>query len=185
VDLIPSPPTTYKVLIMKHIFTVLALLIMPTLLQAQSSFENFYETSRGNWVVMETIDPMTDGRMAAGFLVGEDSPQLRRKSPVLVVRCGPEGLDVFINWDIYLGSTALVTSRVGSESPSRDYWVLDNTDRVTFYPHRPHRLIASLVSTDRWVVQVTPFRENPVTVVFRLEGLEEVLDFIEPGCIGL
>jgi hypothetical protein len=43
-------------------------------------------------------------------------------------------------------------------------------------------LLRELGPVAQWVVQVTPYSACPITAVFDLEGLEELISFMEPTC---
>ena len=136
----------------------------------------------GAWSFDESTDPLTDARRAIGILEAEQGVSRFGRPVSLFVRCNGGTLDVYLNWDSYLGRDAFVTSRVGDGSPSRSRWGMSTDNTSTFYPRDARALLRELRPVAQWVVQVTPYSASPITAVFDLEGLEELVSFMEPTC---
>lgn len=134
----------------------------------------------GGWSFSETTDPLTDARRAVGILEADQGVSRYGRPVNMIVRCNGGSLDVYVNWDSYLGREAFVTSRVGDGSPSRSRWGMSTDNTSTFYPRDTRALLRELRPVAQWVVQVTPYSASPITAVFNLEGLEELISFMEP-----
>jgi len=92
---------------------------------------------------------------------------------MLILRCKSAKAELFINWNNYLGSEAVVTSRVGTAAASQRQWGLSTDEKAAFYPRNPAQLIEELTRVDRFVAQVTPYNESPVTPSFDVTGLAD------------
>lgn len=136
----------------------------------------------GAWSLDESTDPLTDARRAIGILEAEQGTSRFGRPVSLFVRCNGGTLDVYLNWDSYLGREAFVTSRVGEGSPARSRWGMSTDNTSTFFPRDTRALLRELRTVNQWVVQVTPYSASPITAVFNLEGVEELISFVEPTC---
>lgn len=114
-----------------------------------------------------STDPLTDATTVVLALVDD------ARKAMLLLRCAKKKTQVFINWNDYLGSEAIVTRRLGDEKATRTEWGLSTDKKATFYPGKDSDLIKKLMASDRFVAQVTPYNENPVTAVFSVAGLSE------------
>lgn len=85
-------------------------------------------------------------------------------------------------WSDYLGSEARVTWRVGDEDAEVARWSLSTDNEATFYPYDDISFIKQLLGTDRFVAQVTPYDESPITAVFDLTGLANVIHPLQEAC---
>ena len=101
---------------------------------------------------------------------------------VLVLRCKSNKTEAYINWRDYLGSEAHVTWRIGAEDARTGRWVLSTDEKATFYPYDDIAFIRQLLNADRLVAQVTPYSETPVTAVFDLTGLTNVIIPLQEAC---
>ena len=98
----------------------------------------------------------------------------------LILRCKDGYGALWIDWASYLGSdNPKVTWRIDDSSPRSTKWGISTDSTATFYEGRNVAgtplgvFIQQLVAADRFVAQVTPYNENPVTAVFALTGMEE------------
>lgn len=76
----------------------------------------------------------------------------------------------------------MVLSRIGSEQASTRQWSLSTDSQATFYPDNPITFIKRLLEVDRFVAQVTPYGEDPVTAVFALGGLVNAIKPLRETC---
>jgi hypothetical protein len=137
----------------------------------------------GNWTVNESVNPLDDSPIVT--LVGQATEGRSRfgDAPSLVLRCRGNRTEVYINWGEYLGSSGVTVSyRIGDDQLQRRRWSLSTDNRATFYPGSDIQLIRSLAGVDRFVANVTPYGESPVTAVFDLTGLEEHLPKLQSAC---
>jgi type VI secretion system protein VasI len=119
----------------------------------------------GSWRVETTKDPLTDSRIVLLALVSDGN------NAMLMLRCNGKDLDAYINWNEYLGSEAVVTSRIGTAAAEQLQWGLSTDKKATFYPRNSKELVQSLKKVDKFIAQVTPYNESPVTAVFNVTGL--------------
>jgi type VI secretion system protein VasI len=120
-----------------------------------------------NWRVEISADPLTDSKTVLLALVADG------KNAMLILRCKNAKAEVFINWNNYLGSEAVVTTRVGTSAASQQQWGLSTDKKATFYPRNSFQLIEELTRVDKFVAQVTPYNESPVTALFDVSGLAD------------
>ena len=136
----------------------------------------------GAWKVSIKTNPLDDSRTVTLILLAESGTN-RRGDPVgLILRCSSNRTDVYIAWQDYLGSEADVTWRVGDEDARTARWSLSTTKEATFYPYDEISFIQQLLTTTRFVAQVTPYNENPITAVFDLTGLTNVIGPLQEAC---
>jgi hypothetical protein len=149
--------------------------------EAPSSAASVIEDLAG-WQVSETRNPLTDSPLVTLVLQANSGGLM--STPALVLRCRDNKTEVYINWNQYLGSDDLVrvTSRVGTGKASTDSWPASTDNEATFYPASYVGLIKRLINADRFVAQVTPYNESPVTAVFELAGLSEKVTPLRRAC---
>ena len=129
----------------------------------------------GEWETTKSLDPLTDKPSITAVLKANDKQRLG-----LILRCKNGEVDLFITWGDYLGSDdPKVTWRIDDERPKTRSWSLSTNKAGTFYPSMingitPGAFIAQLAAADRFVVQVTPYNEGPVTAVFDLKGIDVI-----------
>ncbi len=142
------------------------------------------------WVYSREIDPIDDTTTIA-FVLYSDSGKSSFGKPIRLVlryRSGKKSgtTELYINWYDYLsGDLAFVTYRFGTEKAKDSTWLVSTTNTATFYgpgfwgttsSKRTIEFIRELTKVDSFVVQVTPYNENPVTAVFDIRGLKEAIE---------
>jgi type VI secretion system protein VasI len=135
----------------------------------------------GAWTMLDEINPLDDSRTLAA---GLQSTSTTSGGPVLLAmtcRSGMTGL--VINWGDYLGPEAIIVTRIDSDEPAFPLrWELSADSQQTVYPYDVVALIELLLAADRFVVQATPYNENPVVAVFDLAGIQNAIRPIREGC---
>jgi type VI secretion system protein VasI len=102
---------------------------------------------------------------------------------LLVLRCSSHTTDVYIDWHSYLGDEANVTSRVGSSESETKAWTASTDKTATFYPEDAAQFIREqLIPAGRFVAQVAPYNESPITAVFDLAGLDTAAKPLRKAC---
>ena len=140
-----------------------------------------------NWAVNIDTNPIDDSQ---SVVISTDAVEGRSdygRAPALVLRCSSGETDFYIVWDDYIGSDedAYVTSRVGDEQANRRLWGLSTDSTATFYPGNQAGLvnhIMEIMNADRYVAQITPYNSSPVTAVFDVSGLTEVIKPLRDTC---
>jgi len=136
----------------------------------------------GAWRVSIETNPLDDSRTVTLILLAESGTS-RWGTPIgLILRCDSNQTDVYIAWSDYLGSEARVTWRVGDEDARAAQWSLSTNKEATFYPYDEISFIQQLLTTTRFVAQVTPYNESPITAVFDLTGLANAIRPLQEAC---
>lgn len=136
----------------------------------------------GAWEVSIKTNPLDDSRTVTLILLAESGTDKWGNPVGLILRCSSNRTDVYIAWQDYLGSEAYVTWRVGDEDARTARWSLSTTKEATFYPYDEISFIQQLLIATRFVAQVTPYNENPITAVFDLTGLTNVIRPLQDAC---
>jgi len=139
-------------------------------------------TGTGAWVVEEETNPLDDTKSSALSLAASSGHSRLNVPVTLVLRCLSGKTEAYIIWSDYLGTEAQVTTRIGGEEPRTARWTVSTDHTATFYPGDAVALIKALMMTNRYVAQVTPYSENPVTAVFDLEGIEGAVGVLRETC---
>ena len=136
----------------------------------------------GKWVVSSKTNPIDDSETITLLLQADEGKGMMGEPVSLIIRCKSGEIELFISWNRYLGSEAYVIYRVGSYEAQRDMWSLSSNSQASFYPNKPVLLIRSLLASDRFVAQVTPYSESPITAVFDIKGLGEAIKPLQKVC---
>ena len=136
----------------------------------------------GKWTVQEDSNPIDDSKTVV-LAIRADEGASSWGTPVgLVIRCKSNNTEVYINWGEYLGSEARVTCRVGSEKATSSMWGLSTDSKATFYPGNDIEFVKRLMVAEKFVAQVTPYGESPVTAVFDISGLTQAVKPLQATC---
>lgn len=136
----------------------------------------------GKWNVNVDRNPLDDSKTVV-LVLEADEGKSRWGQPVgLVLRCKSNKTEVFIVWNDYLGSKAFVTTRIGSEQAKKQEWSLSTNSKATFYSGNDITFIRKLLAADKFVAQVTPYNESPITAVFDVRGLSEAIKPLQDAC---
>jgi hypothetical protein len=123
-------------------------------------------------VVDEAINPLDDSKLVVLSLKASSGSAPSGEPVELVLRCLSGKTDVYVHWNVQLGKDgAAVAMRIGSQAAQTRRWNLSTDMRETFYPADAIAFIKQLIDVDRFVAQVVPAGEAPITAVFRLRGL--------------
>jgi hypothetical protein len=94
----------------------------------------------------------------------------------LTIRYKSKKDELYIGWDDYLGSEADVIYRIGKEDAIRTRWSLSTDKKGTFFHGDVIKLIRKLFEANRFVAQVTPYNESPITAIFDIRGLKNAVE---------
>ncbi len=136
----------------------------------------------GAWQVSDKTNPLDDSRTVTLDLAATSGRSVYGKPIVLVLRCQSHKTEVFIGWGSYLGEEAKVTTRVGSGESKTKNWGVSTDHTATFYHSDPVAFIQELMAADRFVAQVIPYNESPITAVFDLTGLQTAVKPLRDDC---
>jgi type VI secretion system protein VasI len=140
------------------------------------------DVGTGKWRVSTTIDPLDDSTTVVLILYADSGKSIWGDPIALVLRCDSKVTEAYINWHTYLGDEAHVTWRIGDASATTAKWSLSTDWEATFYPYDTIAFIRQLLAADRFVAQVTPYGESPITAVFDLTGLANAIPPLQEAC---
>ena len=130
----------------------------------------------GKWTFSKKINPVDD-TITITFILESDSGKSVYGKPIyLVLRYKSKKTEAYINWNSYLGNEAHVLTRIGTEKAITRLWSMSTNNQSTFYPKGDIKFIRKLIGVDKFVAQVTPYSENPITAVFDLRGLKKAVE---------
>lgn len=141
------------------------------------------DVTAGDWVSYTEKNPLDDSSTVLLVLEAESGSNRRGQTIKLALRCKSNTTDMWIIWGDYLGNEMpRVTTRLGEEDAKVEGWSLSTNNTSTFYPGSPIGLIKEMVGESRYVAQVTPYNESPITAVFNIGGLEEAIAPLRETC---
>lgn len=141
-------------------------------------------TPPGKWSVSDTTNPIDDSRTVV-ISVEADSPRtgLRRLKPDLVIRCSSNRTEAYISWHNFINTDgATVTTRIGDAAAIRNHWQTSTDHEATFFPGSPISVIKSMLGQRKFIAQVTPYSESPVTAIFDITGIEKAIEPLRKTC---
>jgi len=138
--------------------------------------DDLEEGSVGKWICDTRIDPIDDTTMIGFILECEDA---NSRSPTLVLRWDDGETELVISWNNYLSDNTRVTHRLDSGKAIKKTWVGSTNKTATFYSSKSKntiKFIQKLMEADKLAVQITPYNEGPMTAVFDVRGLKNVVE---------
>ena len=139
-------------------------------------------TDNGKWRVSSKTNPINDSKTVTLFLQA-DSGQSNWGDPVtLIIRCMSNQTELYISWNDYLGSSASVLTRVGSNQAQTKSWGLSTDSKATFHPRGTIDFIKSMMQSPKLVTQTTPYNVSPVTAIFDTSGLSTAIKPLRETC---
>ncbi len=160
------------------ILTIFVALFVPACEQAETP-QNEYQP---RWQKVVDSNP-SDGSKNIQMLIGASNDLPSQENPVvLVLSCAHGITDAYVVWRRYLGVyDPDVTWRVGSDPSVRETWLLSTDNEATFAPE-PIELISQMMTSDSFLIKTTPFRSDPVTMVFNTVGLKNEIIALREAC---
>lgn len=134
----------------------------------------------GKWKVDVSTSPIDDSRTVALRLVdGTDSMQI-----ALLCHQGRPQAYVTAAKDLEADQRdlTLVSTRVGEAKAESKRWPVSMNHRAAVYPGGAGPFIGKLLTVERLVVQVKPVGEDPITAVFELGELPDVVAPLKEAC---
>ena len=135
----------------------------------------------GKWIVKKTQNPIDDTTTVFLFLEADSGKTKFGKPITLISRCQAGKIDVFIDWNEYLGREADVLTRIGKEKARTSQWSLSTDHQATFHPYAIP-FLKELKGQESFVAQVTPYNESPITAVFDTSGFDEAIKALKEVC---
>ncbi|WP_343293313.1 type VI secretion system-associated protein TagO [Vandammella animalimorsus] len=137
----------------------------------------------GGWKTGVDEDPLTDSKIYTAILHTKEDTAPNYKTIYLGVRCVSEATDVLIVWDTVVGTgeQAMVTTRIGKESPKVELWNRSSSGTATFMPD-PVNTMKRIIESGAFVAKIEPRHQSPITAVFDTTGAQEALADIRKAC---
>ncbi len=136
---------------------------------------------KGKWLVSIDINPIDDSKTVM-LILDADSGKNRWGKPVsLIARCKSNSTELYISWNDYLGGEVDVLTRVGDNKAITKRWGL-STDKKASFHNKPISFLNEMLTAPKLIAQVTPYNENPLTVVFNTAGLESAIKPLRETC---
>ena len=137
----------------------------------------FKGSEPGKWRVEDSTNPVDDSRTVALGLV-DDTDSLQ-----LVLLCQQAKPGIYLNAAVYLGDGGVrVLTRFGEAKAESKRWSVSGKRKTASFPGDAAQFIAQMLTVQRLVVQIDPVLENPLTVVFKLDGLPGVIGRFKETC---
>ncbi len=143
----------------------------------------------GKWRVSKDINPMDDSERVVLRLTADSGNSKWDRPVTFVALCQSVETKAYIDWDDYLGNDGgvrnqfkNVTIRIGSEPATTQQWDLSTDSKATFAPGWAGNLLRRMASTDKFIAQVVPYNESPVTAIFDTAGMADALEPLMEVC---
>lgn len=135
----------------------------------------------GRWASSQEKNPIDDTTTTTLATVSTSGTSRWGRPISLLIRCKSGKTDVYIGWDSYLGNEPIVLTRIGDRQATTARWNISTDKTLTFHP-APDGLLRQLLTEDRFLAQVTPYNESPITAIFDIRGLESNIKPLRPAC---
>lgn len=138
--------------------------------------------AKGAWITSTETDPLTDRSIYFAQLDAIEGKGRFGDKIKLTVRCKKGKTEAYIDWATFLGSDEIrVTSRVDKSTAMTNVWLLSTDHKASFMPQAATAL-KKFVGATSFVVNLTPYSENPITALFDVTGAEEAFADIRSEC---
>lgn len=136
----------------------------------------------GKWDVSISKDELTDNKTVFLSLIASSGLGKYGDPVYLIIRCQNNKTEMFINWQTFLGlDTIEAIDRVDDKKAETSYWDI-STDRKASFRRNPVPQIKKMLDSKKYVAQVTPYSENPITAVFETDGLGNAIKELRETC---
>jgi type VI secretion system protein VasI len=137
----------------------------------------------GKWRTQRSKNPLDDSETVVISLDAESGSGKFGDKVTLVAVCRSNQTQMYVDWESYLGNDSgdfrrewkEIIVRVGNESARKERWNISTDKKATFAPDWAGDLLRKMAATDKFVVQLTPYSESPITAVFATAGLKQAL----------
>nr|WP_223112626.1 type VI secretion system-associated protein TagO [Pseudomonas syringae] len=137
----------------------------------------------GKWYTATKTDPLNDKPVYTAALGSEGGTGRSVESVVMLARCADGKTELFVNWSSFIGTDDTdVTYRIGKSKAITRSWQISTDNTSTFYPGSPIKAMKEMMESDKFIVNVTPYSESPVTAIFDISGAEAAFADIRKGC---
>jgi len=137
----------------------------------------------GKWDLEIKKNPIDDSKTVVGILAAKDGKSKWGKPISLVLRCQSKRTEAYIMWGSYLGDdNPAVLVRIGDAEAATERWSASTDKTATFYKSDAIEFVKSLEKSKKFVAQITPYMESPITAVFDLSGIDKVTTALKETC---
>jgi len=127
------------------------------------------------WISSIRVDPLSDAAVIVCMIAADTGEGVYGDTVYAILRFSNEDADVYISWESYI-SDPVVTTRFGTLKPDTYTWTASTDNQATFLnSYKVAAFISLFQSEDKFVAQVTPYGESPITAIFDIRGLTEEL----------
>lgn len=125
------------------------------------------------WSYSQKVSKIDDTTSRVAMLEAEDTVfrTYDRGKPKLVVRFKDDRLEVYVILGVFVTEKTPVRLRKNRNPPVRQDWDASKDGDTIFSP-TPEEFAATLLETDRLVMEVEPYRESPVIFEFDTRGFK-------------
>ena len=136
----------------------------------------------GNWKLSESIDLMDDSRFFSASNTAKQGSNTYGNSPTLIIRCKSQETDLYIVWEDYLGSDMIeIEYRFDSNESMKSEWGISTDGKSSFLNSTAVTgFLNYMKNHERFIVRLSPYNESPITAVFDISGVDEILSRLYP-----
>ena len=146
------------------------------------------QVEAGKWVTEESINPLDDSVGVYSALFAEKGAGIGSKPVLFVAGCQHDRTRANIQWYEFLGDDTnsvserkKVTYRFPPAKAKTELWYVDKDDTGVSVID-PIPFLKAMVKSQRLVMQITPYRENPRTAIFDLDGASVAIGKVAEAC---
>lgn len=143
----------------------------------------------GKWSVDRDKNPIDDTERVVLRLTADSGVSRWNDEISFIARCRSNETEAYIVWNDYLGNDGdhrnefkNVTVRIGDDKATVERWTLSTDSKATFAPEWAGTLLQKMAASDRFIAQVTPYNESPVTAIFDTTGMAAALEPLMEVC---
>lgn len=144
----------------------------------------------GKWRLRTETNPIDDTKTVTLSLAAETGTSRLGDPVTFIARCKSNKTEAYVVWGDFLGDDSgnvysewkIVTVRIGAGDAREERWGVSTDRKATFAPSWAGNLLKELLGEDRLVLQTIPYGENPITAIFGVTGLRDVLGELAGTC---
>lgn len=137
---------------------------------------------KGRWRTSTDTDPLTDKSVQHASVEAHEGRGRYGDALTLHIRCRNGKTEAYVDWSTFLGSDYItVTSRIDKLQAEKSTWSLSTDKKASFMPQAVTTL-KKFIGASSYVVNLTPYSENPITAVFDVSASEEAFKDIRRDC---
>lgn len=152
--------------------------------QNNTSIKTDDDESIKTWRTKTAISPIDDSKTVY-IWTGAVSPSFTKyesTQPRLYLRCKENKTDVFIEYDIFIGTdTKEMTIRFDKNKAIKQRWII-STDNEAVFSRKAIQFIKSFFGKKTLFVEITPYGESPIQSVFNIQNVENVITPLRESC---